>query len=78
VGALTGGVVGDAGFLGEGRHLHAPALLHLVVEVAHIEVGLLVGDDVAAQGGDVCLPLEALGFGDAVGMGGVVERVCTG
>jgi hypothetical protein len=66
VGALAGGVVGDAGLFGEGGHLDVPAGFEFVVEVTHLKGGLLVGDVEVVEGGDVGLPLGALGFGDAV------------
>jgi hypothetical protein len=70
VGALASGVVGDAGLFGKGGHVHAPALFQLVVEVAQLERRLLVGNVEVVEGGDVGLPLGALGFRDARGIGG--------
>jgi hypothetical protein len=79
VGALAGGVVGDAGLFCEGGHLDVPPLFELVVEVAQLEVRLLVGDVEVVQGGDVGLPLRALVFRDIVGSGReIVSRVRTG
>jgi hypothetical protein len=67
VGALAGGVVGDAGFFGEGGHLDVPAGLEFVVEVAHPEVSLFVGDVEVVEGGDVGAPLGELGLRDLGG-----------
>jgi hypothetical protein len=72
VGALAGSVIGDAGLFGEGGHLDVPALLELVVEVAQLQGGLLVGDVEVAHRGDVGAPLGALFGSDTIGIRGKV------